>query len=53
MTRLMELQCGAIGEARRSLVAAPASPAEAPRRARNFVRRDDLLRECFLNARGW
>ena len=51
MTRLMELQCGAIGEARRSLEGARPSAAEAPRRARDFVRRADWLRERFPDAR--
>ena len=50
MTRLMELQCGAIGEARRSLEDARPSAAEAPRRPRNFVRRADWLRERFPDA---
>ena len=51
MTRLMELQCGAIGEARRSLEDARPSAVEAPRRARDFIRRADLLRERFPDAR--
>ena len=51
MTRLMELQCGAIGEARRSLEDARPSATEAPRRARHFVRRADWLREHFPEAR--
>ena len=51
MTRLMELQCGAIGEARRSLEDARPSAVESPRRARHFVRRADWLRERFPDAR--
>ena len=51
MTRLMELQCGAIGEARRSLEDARPSAAEAPRRARDFIRRADWLQEHFPDAR--
>ena len=51
MTRLMELQCGAIGEARRSLEDAPASTAETPRRAREFIRQADWLGERFPDAR--
>ena len=47
----MELQCGAIGEARRSLEDARPSAVEAPRRARHFVRRADWLRERFPEAR--
>ena len=50
MTRLMELQCGAIGEARRSLEDARPSTVEAPRRARHFVRRADWLWERFPDA---
>ena len=50
MVRNQELQCGAIGEARRSLEEARASAVEAPRRARDFVRWDDCLRECFSDA---
>ena len=51
MVRNQESQCGAIGEARRSFEEARASAVEAPRRAREFVRWDDWLRECFSNAR--
>ena len=51
MTRLMELQCGAIGEARRSLEDARPSAVEAPRRARDGIRRADWLRERFPDAR--
>ena len=51
MTRLMELQGGAIGEARRSLEDARPSAVEAPRRARDFIRRADWLRERFPDAR--
>ena len=50
MTWLMELQCGAIGKARRSLEDARPSAVEAPRRARHFVRRADWLRERFPDA---
>ena len=50
MTRLMELQCGAIGEARRSLEDARPSAAEAPRRARDFIHRADWLQERFPDA---
>ena len=51
MTWLMELQCGAIGKARRSLEDARPSAVEATRRARHFVRRADWLRERFPDAR--
>ena len=51
MTRLMELQCGAIGEARRSPEDARPSAVEAPRRARDFIRRADWLRERSPDAR--
>ena len=51
MTWLMELQCGAIGKARRSLEDARPSAVEAPRRARHFVRRADWLPERFPDAR--
>ena len=51
MVRNREFQCGVIGEARRSLEEAQASAVEAPRRAREFVRWDDWLRECFSDAR--
>ena len=47
----MELQCGAIGEARRSLEDARPLAVEAPRRARDFIRRADWLRERFPEAR--
>ena len=50
MTRLMESQCGAIGEARRSLEDARTSAAEAPCRAREVVRRADWLQERFPEA---
>ena len=43
------MQHGAIGEAGRSLEAAPASPAEAPRRARDFIRRADWQRESAVS----
>ena len=51
MVRNQELQCGAIGEARRSLEEARASAVEAPRRARDIVRWHDWLRERFSDAR--
>ena len=51
MTWLMELQCGAIGKARRSLEDARPSAVEASRWARHFVRRADWLRERFPDAR--
>ena len=51
MTRLMKLQCGAIGEARRSPKDARPLAVEAPRRARDFIRRADWLRERFPDAR--
>ena len=51
MVRNQELQCGAIGEMRRSLEDARASTVEAPRWARDFFRWDDWLRECFSDAR--
>ena len=44
------MQHGAIGEARRSLDDARASATEAPRRARDFLRRADWLRERFTDA---
>ena len=50
MVRNLELRCGTIGEARRSLEEARASAVEAPCRTRNFVRWDDWLRECFSDA---
>ena len=50
MIRLIELQCGAIGEARRSLGDARASTVEATRGARDFTRRADGLRERFPEA---
>lgn len=51
MVRSQELECGAISDARRLLEEARASAVEAPRRARDFVRWDDWLRECFSDAR--
>lgn len=51
MTRLMELQCGATGKARRSLEDARPSAVEAPPRARDFVPRADWLRARFHDAR--
>ena len=51
MVRNQELQRGAICQARWSLQEARASAVEAPRWARNFVRWDDWLRECFSDAR--
>ena len=51
MIRMMELQCGAIGEARRSLEDARPSTVETTRRARDFSRRADWLRERFPDAR--
>ena len=51
MTRLMELLCGAIGEARRSLEDVRASAVEAPRWARDCVRQVDWPRERFPDAR--
>ena len=51
MTRLMELQCGAIGEARWSLEDARPSAVEATHRARDFIYRADWLRERFLDTR--
>ena len=51
MTRLSELQCGAIDEARRSLEDAGMSAVEAPRRARDCTRRANWLRERFPDAR--
>ena len=51
MVRNQELQCGAIGEARRSLEDARASAVEALRRARDFVHRADRVRERFPDAR--
>ena len=46
-----ELQCGAIGEARRSLEDARDSAVEVLRRARDFVHRADWVRERFPDAR--
>ena len=51
MVRNQELQCGAIGEMRRSLEDARASAVEALRRARDFVHRADRVRERFPDAR--
>ena len=51
MIRMMELQCGAIGEARRSLEDARPSDVETTCRARDFIRRADWLRERFPDAR--
>ena len=51
MVRNQELQCGAIGEAHRSLEDARASAVEAPGRARDFLRRADWMRERFPDAR--
>ena len=48
---MTEVQHGAIGETRRSLEDARVSAVEAPRRACDFVCRNDLLRECFPDAR--
>ena len=50
MTRSMELQCGAIGKARRSQQDARASAVEAPRPARDFIRRAGWPQEGFPNA---
>ena len=50
MSRMTKMQHGAIGEARRSLDDARASAAEAPRRASDFIRRADWLRERFPEA---
>ncbi|MDD9998938.1 MAG: hypothetical protein OXQ89_14460 [Rhodospirillaceae bacterium] len=47
MIRLTNMQRGAIGEARRSPEDARASAVEAPRRARDVIRRADWLRERF------
>ena len=51
LVRNQELQCGAIGEARRSLEDARASAVEAPRRARDFIHRADWVRERFPEAK--
>ena len=51
MVRSQELQCGAIGEARRSPEDARASAVEARRRARHFIHRADWVRERFPDAR--
>ena len=50
MTRLMELECGAIDEGRRSLEDARPSAVEAPPPARDFNRRADLQQEHFPDA---
>ena len=51
MIRMTKMQHGAIGEARGSPEDARPSAAEAPRRARDFIRRADWLRERFPDAR--
>ena len=51
MIRLMELQCGEIGVACRSLEDARASAVEVPRRAHDFIRRADWPWERFPDAR--
>ena len=51
LVRNQELQCGAIGEMRRSLEGARASAVEALHRARDFVRRADWMRDRFPDAR--
>ena len=51
MTRLMELQCGATGKARRSLEDVRPSAVEALRRARDFVPRAGWLQERFPDAK--
>ena len=51
MTRLMELPCKAIGEARRALEDARPSAVEVPHRARDFVHRTDWLQERFPDAK--
>ena len=51
MMRLMELQCGATGEARPSREDARAAAVEASRRTRDFVRRADWLEERFPDVR--
>ena len=51
MTQLMKLQCGAMGEGRRSLEDARPSAFEAPPPARDFVPRDDWPRERVPDAR--
>ena len=50
MARNQELQCGAIGEARRSLEDARALAVEAHRRGRDFILRSDWLWERFPDA---
>ena len=51
MVRNRELQCGATGEARRSLKDARPSAVDAPRRARGFVHRADWLQEHCPDAK--
>lgn len=51
MTRLTKMQHRTTGEARRSLEDARPSAVEAPRRAHDFIRRADWLRERFPDAR--
>ena len=51
MIRMTNWQCGAVGEAVRSLEDARASAVDAPRRTRDFIRRADWLQERFPEAR--